>query len=59
VPDGDSNVQFTLIEEDISFPMPKAGIIDEYIVYVGFDPRGAPREPARKRLERAGPPRRG
>ena len=55
IPPGDGNVQFTTIEEDLTFPMPRAGVIDEYIVYVGFDPQGA-RQPPR-RPERA-PPRR-
>ena len=54
IPPGDGNVQFTMIEEDLSFPMPRAGIIDEYIVYVGFDPQGL-REPARR--QRGGSPR--
>src|SRR5687768_8856311 len=37
IPPGDGNVPFTMIEEDLSFPMPRGGIIDEYIVYIGFD----------------------
>ena len=55
VPSSDTNVSFTLIEEDLSFPMPAGGDIDNYIVYVGFDPH-AVREPARPR--RSQPPRR-
>lgn len=55
IPPGEANVQFTMIEDALSFPMPRAGVIDEYIVYVGFDPQGM-REPA-KRPPRA-PPRR-
>lgn len=52
---GDSNVAFTAIEEDLTFPMPRrAGQIDEYIVYIGFDPQGF-REPQRKRPQRGGP----
>ncbi len=47
VPPGSGNVSFTMIEEEISFPMPRAGLIDEYIVYVGFDPQGM-REPPRR-----------
>jgi hypothetical protein len=40
-------VTFTHIESDISFPMPvPAGLIDAYVVYVGFDPLGE--QPARK-----------
>jgi hypothetical protein len=54
VPPDSGNVQFTMIEDGITFPMPRAGIIDEYIVYVGFDPHA----PAAKKPQRAAPPRR-
>jgi hypothetical protein len=47
IPPGDGNVLFTMIEEDLSFPMPRGGLIDEYIVYIGFDPQGM-REPPRR-----------
>jgi len=36
----DDNVDFTHIEEGLSFPMP-ASSADPYIVYIGFDPFGA------------------
>ncbi len=36
----DDNVDFTHIEEGLSFPMP-ASSSDPYIVYIGFDPLGA------------------
>jgi hypothetical protein len=52
IPPGDGNVPFTTIEEDLSFPMPRGGLIDEYVVYVGFDPQSA-REPVRRRPDRA------
>jgi hypothetical protein len=52
-------VSFTHIEPEISFPLPRPlGLIDDYVVYVGFDPLGAPQEnkkPAGKR--RAGKPK--
>jgi hypothetical protein len=36
------HVTFTHIEPDISFPLPQPlGLIDAYVVYVGFDPLGA------------------
>lgn len=36
-------VIFTHVDPEISFPMPTpAGLIDAYVVYVGFDPTGAP-----------------
>ena len=46
IPQNDPNVLFTHIEEGISFPMPRAGIIDSYVLYVGFDPLGVqPKRP--------------
>jgi len=36
----DANVDFTHIEEGLSFPMPSSSS-DPYIVYIGFDPYGA------------------
>lgn len=56
IPTGDGNVQFTMIEDEISFPMPRAGVIDEYIVYVGFDAMGM-REPAKPRQQQRAPRR--
>src|SRR5215469_10092824 len=44
---GQSNVPFTHVEEDMSFPMPPGSELDAYVIYVGFDPEGAP-EPKRK-----------
>jgi hypothetical protein len=57
IPPDQTNVMFTLIEEDLSFPMPKGGDIDSYVVYIGFDPVGL-RELERKRPERKPAPRR-
>jgi hypothetical protein len=38
-------VPFTHVDPDVSFPMPQpAANIDAYVVYVGFDPAGAPQE---------------
>jgi hypothetical protein len=31
------NVPFTYIEEGLTFPMPSAAALDDYIVYIGFD----------------------
>jgi hypothetical protein len=55
IPPGDGNVSFTMIEEDLSFPLPRGGLIDEYIVYIGFDPQ-AMREPAKRPPPRRRPP---
>ena len=48
IPPDSTNVAFTHIEEELTFPMPRGNDIDSYIVYVGFDPAGA-RELDRKR----------
>jgi len=55
------HVPFTLVEPDISFPLPvPLAAIDNYVVYVGFDPLGAQPEkkkPAhRARSKRKGKP---
>jgi hypothetical protein len=48
IPASATNVSFTDIEEDLSFPMPPIAQLQSYIVYIGFDdvpdrppPRGA------------------
>lgn len=47
---------FTHIESDLTFPLPQPlGLIDSYVVYVGFDPLGAkpePKRPARRKPAR-------
>ena len=45
---GESNIAFTHVEEDMSFPMPPGSELDAYVIYVGFDPEGAPPEPKKK-----------
>jgi len=44
----DANVDFTHIEEGLSFPMPTSSS-DQYIVYIGFDPFGAAAEDQAKK----------
>lgn len=56
VPEGAPNVAFTLIEEELSFPMPRGGDINSYIVYIGFDPNAVREQP--RRPERRPPARR-
>ena len=53
---------FTHIDEAISFPLPRPlGLIDSYVVYVGFDPAGArppeKKKPAVRRAKPAAKPR--
>jgi hypothetical protein len=48
IPPGNANVEFTDIEEDLSFPMPPVHELAAYVVYVGFDDVAEPR-PGTKR----------
>ncbi len=52
IPEASSNVVFTHVEQDMTFPYPaKASEFDAYIIYVGFDPLGktdTPKKPAKK-----------
>jgi hypothetical protein len=56
VPPGQSNLVFSDVEENLSFPMPARAELAAYVVYVGFDEIGdgpekkpAPRKPVAKR----------
>jgi hypothetical protein len=55
VPTGQTNVSFVHIEEDMTVPTPSAAELDDYIIYVGFDPNGI-KEPE-KRAPRGKKPR--
>jgi hypothetical protein len=48
MPPGAGNVQFTDIEEDLSFPMPSQLELQSYVVYVGFDEASDHARPAKK-----------
>jgi hypothetical protein len=48
VPPGQTSVPFVHVEQDLTFPMPRAAVLDNYVVYVGFDPSAAPAKPERK-----------
>jgi hypothetical protein len=41
IPAGVSQAQFSLVEDDLTFPMPAGRNLESYVVYVGFDPQGA------------------
>jgi hypothetical protein len=48
---GQTSVPFVQVEQDLTFPMPRGGDLDAYIVYVGFDPQSLstkPERPAKK-----------
>ena len=58
IPPGNTNVTFTDIEEDLSFPMPSVTELQTYIVYVGFDDVGdRPQRPAPAKKKSAPRPR--
>jgi hypothetical protein len=38
VPPNEGNVLFSHVAEGLEFPMPRGGDLDNYIVYIGFDP---------------------
>jgi hypothetical protein len=48
VPPGQTAVPFVHVEQDMTFPMPPPDVLDNYVVYVGFDPSAAPVRPERK-----------
>jgi hypothetical protein len=49
VPPGGANLEFTDVEENLTFPIPSTAELSRYVVYVGFDEVGEPNEkkPAR------------
>lgn len=61
VPPGQTSVPFVHVEQDLTFPTPRAADFDAYVVYVGFDPASLnskpERKPAKAKQKRASPPR--
>ncbi len=53
IPPDRPNVSFSHVEEDMTVPMPPGNEIDDYVVYVGFDPKAE--EPKPNRGQRARP----
>ena len=48
IPPGQTGVPFVHVEQDLSFPMPRAAVLDSYVVYIGFDPASLSTKPERK-----------
>jgi len=48
IEDGQGSVPFLHVEEDITFAIPKRAELDNYVVYVGFDPDPVKEAPAKK-----------
>ena len=45
IPPGQTTVPFVHVEQDVTFPLPRGNELEAYVVYVGFDPTGAPAKP--------------
>jgi hypothetical protein len=45
VPEGQTNVTFTHVEDDMTVPRPKSNDLQAYIIYVGFDALAAAEKP--------------
>jgi len=52
IPEGQSNVPFLHINEEITFPVPPRIQLENYVVYVGFDP-GVAKESGAKKARRS------
>ena len=50
--DGQENAPFSIVAEDVAYPVPAASVADAYIFYVGFDPAGAKPQPTHARKGR-------
>lgn len=46
---GQTNVEYSLVGEDFSYPAPSAAANDSYVFYIGFDPQALKPQPTRKR----------
>jgi hypothetical protein len=55
IPPGQTGVPFTHVEQDFTFPTPRAAVLERYTIYVGFDPAAEPVKPERK-AKKKGPP---
>jgi hypothetical protein len=42
---GQTAVPFMHVEQDLTFPMPRPSVLENYVVYVGFDPNAGPAKP--------------
>lgn len=58
IPPGQVNVPFVHVEQDLTFPTPRAADFDAYVVYVGFDPESLATKPARKPAKQKPKPKR-
>jgi hypothetical protein len=50
-----ANVDFKHVEDDMTIPIPKPSELENYMVYIGFDPNGIPPEPRKSPPPKAKP----
>lgn len=51
IPQGASQVPFTQVDDDLTFPLPADKNLEKYVIYVGFDPQGAVPPPAKAKAK--------
>lgn len=57
IPPGASQAIFSHVEDDLTFAMPSPSTaLEKYVVYVGFDPRGAAAEKSKAAPKKSAPP---
>jgi hypothetical protein len=52
VPDGQNRVNFSDVNDEIRFPIPSVGVLDTYVVYIGFDTEAKPEKKSKTRRVR-------
>jgi hypothetical protein len=57
IPPGQGNLPFTHVEDDLTVPMPPAAELDNYVIYIGFDPNVPPPVDEKKKKPKAKPKR--
>ena len=48
IPQGETSVPFTYVEQDLTFPVTSKDDLESYVFYVGFDEQGLKQKPAKK-----------
>ena len=54
IPAGENQLLFSVVEDQLSFPLNNPNDVEKYVVYVGFDPKGSS-EPTRPRTTTSRP----
>jgi hypothetical protein len=57
IPDGQLNLPWIHVEEEMTVPLPPGDEIDGYVIYIGFDPDGATPPPKAKPVAKPKPAR--